>query len=69
MSLNPKRVSVYCRVSEILSEIFGCPLSSSLFDIQSWKGKVRGLPSKVGLACHVNEWLRTGLNREKKQMW
>jgi hypothetical protein len=56
-ALDSERVSVYCRVSETLSEIFGCPLSLSLFEVQSWKGKVRGLPSKVGLACHVNEWL------------
>jgi hypothetical protein len=41
--LDSERVSVYCRVSETLSEIFRCPLNLTLFEVPSWKGKVRGL--------------------------
>lgn len=41
--LDSERVSVYRRVSETLSEIFGCPLDLTLFEVPSCTGKVRGL--------------------------
>jgi len=44
--LDSERVSVSRRVSETLSEIFGCPLNLTLFEVPSWRGKVRGLTAE-----------------------
>jgi len=44
--LDSERVSVSRRVSETMSEIFGCPLNLTLFEVPSWRGKVRGLTAE-----------------------
>ena len=44
--LDSERVPVYCRISETLSETFGCALNLTLFEVQGWKENVRGLTVK-----------------------
>jgi len=66
--LYSERVSVYRRVSETLSEIFGRPLNSTLFEARSWRGTVRGLTAEGRLGMSRKRVAANRAGQGEKQM-